>query len=54
VLADSVYSMYLYEYTVKPVDIVLRRGREKNGGVNLTKVHPKHVWKCHSETLLCK
>jgi hypothetical protein len=29
-----------------------RRGMRENDGVSLTKVHCKHIWKCHNEILL--
>jgi hypothetical protein len=46
--------IYLYENkTVKPIEIVLRRGREGWGGMmkgmNLHKVCCKHIWKCDNE-----
>jgi hypothetical protein len=48
-----VFFLYIYEYgTLKPVEIILRRGREKsdNNRMNLTGVHYMHIWKCHNET----
>jgi hypothetical protein len=39
--------------TMKPVEIVLRRGeemRENDGGVNT--IYCKHICKCHNESLL--
>jgi hypothetical protein len=51
-----VYFICFYENsTVKLVEIVLSAGEDYEGGtvtvgVNLTKVHCKHVWKCHNET----
>jgi hypothetical protein len=43
--------VFMYENRiVKPVEIVLRRGkrgkRADNGGVNLIKLHCKHICKC--------
>jgi hypothetical protein len=38
---------------MKLVKTILNRGRrmrENDGGVNLTKVHCKLIWKCHNET----
>jgi hypothetical protein len=46
------YFVYMYETRIrKPAEIVLGRGgrREKDKGVTLIKIHPKHVCKCHSE-----
>jgi hypothetical protein len=48
------YFIYLYGIRkMKVVEIVLRRegggwGRIMEG-VNVTKVHCKHIWKCHNE-----
>jgi hypothetical protein len=47
----SMYFIYVHEgRTLKPVGIILSRGRamRKNDGV--TKVYCKHIWKCHNET----
>jgi hypothetical protein len=46
---------FLYSYknkTMRPVAIVLRRreGMRMMEGVNVTKLHCKHIWKCHNET----
>jgi hypothetical protein len=42
----------VYENRImKLVEIVLRRGdgkRENDGGVNLTKIHSVHIYKCHN------
>jgi hypothetical protein len=38
---------------MKPVEIVLRRGRENDGGGEyLTTIHYKHICKCHNESHL--
>jgi hypothetical protein len=55
---EGEYGQYLYESrTMKPVGIILSCGggglRRIMVGVNLTKVHCKHIWKCHSEIPLC-
>jgi hypothetical protein len=48
------YFMYMYKSRImKPVEIVLgkagREMRENDGGVNLIKLHCKHICKCHNE-----
>jgi hypothetical protein len=47
------YFVHGYENrTIKPVEIVLRRGAEmkkNDGGLNLIKIHHKHIYKCHNE-----
>jgi hypothetical protein len=37
---------------MKPVELMLSREgiRESDGGCELTKVHCKHIWKCHNYT----
>jgi hypothetical protein len=44
----------MYEYgTLKPVEAVLKRGREKREimeEMNQTCVHCTYVWKCHNNT----
>jgi hypothetical protein len=46
---------YVYEdRTMKSVKILLSKEegmRENDDGMNLSRVHCKHAWKCHSETL---
>jgi hypothetical protein len=48
----------LYEdRTIKPDEIVLRRSRREmrkndGGGVNLTKMHWRYLWKCQNEIFL--
>jgi hypothetical protein len=49
-----VYFIYMYENrTMKLVEID-EEGKENigggRGGVNLTKVHCKHIWECDNET----
>jgi hypothetical protein len=51
------YFIYWYKNRImKPVEIVFRKEEEVWGrmmmGLNITKVHYKHIWKCHNETPL--
>jgi hypothetical protein len=48
----NVLCVHYENRTMKPVEIVLRREkelREKDGEVNLIKIHCKHICKCHNE-----
>jgi hypothetical protein len=49
-----IYEVFIYENrTMKPVEIVLRRGKEKRNNnirVNLFQVHCEHICKCHNES----
>jgi hypothetical protein len=47
------YFAYMYEYRIiKAPEIVLRRRRKEmkknDGGVNIIKIHCKHICKCHN------
>jgi hypothetical protein len=48
------YFLHIYENgTLKLVEVILRRrgGRRRiMEGINQTRVHCVHIWKCHKET----
>jgi trehalose utilization protein len=54
---ELMYFVYVYENrTMKPIEDVLRRGGECKRmveGMNLIKIHCKHICKCYNESLYC-
>jgi hypothetical protein len=48
------YFLYMYEYgTLKPIQVILRRGRKKRKkieGMNQTGIYNTHIWKCYIDT----
>jgi hypothetical protein len=50
------YFVYVYENrTLKPVEILLRKGRRRGGrgeGVAVMKTYCKHIWKYHNVSFL--